>query len=56
MLWLMTDESQREIIKIRRWDASSYGVGLYLSDELFLSDSLYLQDRGEWTDFTINLV
>lgn len=56
MLWLMTDESSREIIKIRRWDASSYGVGLYLSDELFLSDSLYLQDRGEWTDFSINLV
>ena len=55
MLWLMTDESKHEIIKIRRWDAASYGVGLYLSDELFLSDSLYPQDRGEWTDFTINL-
>lgn len=56
MLWLMTDESKHEIIKIRRWDSGSYGAGLYLSDELFLSDSLYLHDRGEWTDFKINLV
>lgn len=55
MTWLKTDETEKQIVKVRRWDHGKAGVAVLPAADLFPAQDLLPDDMGEWTDFTLNV-
>ncbi len=54
MTWFVTDETNRIIKEIRRYDAETLQWCVFCSEETYVSESLYPRERGEWLRFKLS--